>query len=80
VIARCCSGLASRTWTPFTAITRSPGSSTPSAGASRSTAPTAIDVGSCRLKPRANRITKAISRFTNGPAAITTIRFQTGCA
>ena len=33
-----------------------------------------------RASARKNRITNAITTFTNGPAAITTIRFQTGCA
>jgi hypothetical protein len=58
---------------------RSPGRSTWAAGVPRSTEFTPMSV---RVTPSAQkspqRITKASTRLTAGPAAMTTIRFHTG--
>ncbi len=65
------------TGSPSTATIVSPGSILPSAGEPGSISPTWA-VGSTTEKARKKKIANAISRFTAGPAAITTIRFQTG--
>jgi hypothetical protein len=65
---------------PSIEITLSPGWSAPLAGESwvRSAIFSPAPVIWLRLKARKKRITKAIRMFIAGPAAITTIRFQTG--
>ena len=62
---------------PSTARMRSPLWRCAAAGEPATTSPT---VSSSSLAPKASAksSTKAISRFTAGPAAIVTIRFQTG--
>ena len=69
-----------RPWTPSTATRVSPGLITFSAGIPFSTAET-WPVTSCGpiAKKNTHSSTNATSRLTAGPAAITTIRFQTGC-